>query len=89
MDTLKESGEKIRPAVLTLPVLDLDKLLAKKLKFIQGGHDVLGWPDGKVNLLVFYPLNMLYYLLNSSVLLLGGKVLQSNSTRRRELFYIK
>ena len=42
LDTLNESGEKINPAVLTLPALDLDKLLATKLKFTQGGHHVPG-----------------------------------------------
>ncbi len=50
LDTLKESGEKINPAVLTLPALDLDKLLAKNLKFTQGGHDVPGMssPESKI-----------------------------------------
>ena len=38
LDTLKESGERINPAVLTLPALDLDKLLAKTLKFTQRGQ---------------------------------------------------
>ena len=42
LDILKISGEEINPAVLTLPALDLDKLLTDKLKFTQGGHDVPG-----------------------------------------------
>jgi len=42
LDTLKESGEEINPAVLALPALDLDKLLAYQLKFTQRGHDVPG-----------------------------------------------
>jgi len=43
LDTLKETGEDIDPDVLTLPALDLDKLLSWKLnKANQGGHDVPG-----------------------------------------------
>jgi hypothetical protein len=43
MDILKESGENIDPAVMTLPALDLDKLLEYKLKKVtEGGHDVPG-----------------------------------------------
>ncbi len=43
LDTLKDTGEDIDPAVLTLPALDLDKLLSWKLnKDSQGGHDVPG-----------------------------------------------
>lgn len=55
LDILKESGEDINPAVLTLPALNLDKLLPWKVnpvrkaelsngvnKITQGGHDVPG-----------------------------------------------
>jgi len=42
LETLMASGEDFNPAVLTLPALELDKLLAMKLKSTPGGHDVPG-----------------------------------------------
>jgi len=42
LETLMASREDFNPAVLTLPALDLDKLLAMKLKSTPGGHDVPG-----------------------------------------------
>ncbi|HLA47840.1 MAG TPA: hypothetical protein VJ084_01255, partial [Nitrospinota bacterium] len=41
-DTLMETQEDIDPKVLTLPALDLDRLLEYKLNknYTQGGHDV-------------------------------------------------
>jgi transposase len=45
LDILKETEEEIDPAVLTLPALDLDKLLALKLnKITPGGHHVPRMP---------------------------------------------
>lgn len=51
LDILREIGEEINPAVLTLPALDLDQLLEYKLeKVTQGGHDV---PDLSLFLQMF------------------------------------
>jgi len=56
-DILMETGEDIDPKVLTLPALDLDRLLEYKLNknYAQGGHDVprLSFLSSKGHLLFF------------------------------------